>query len=74
MAFSNSVGTLTDGEWLGQKPNGNKLDYKVVDIFRIQDGMIAEHWDVADTMAMARQLGTVERFLAGPPPKKEAQG
>jgi predicted ester cyclase len=56
MMYSTTTGTH-DHEWLGNPPTGNKLSFDVVDIFRIEDGKIAEHWDVADTMRMAMQLG-----------------
>jgi len=48
------------GEWLGQAPTGNKIEIDVVDIFRVTDGMIAEHWDVADTLTLFSQLGAVK--------------
>ena len=63
MAYSATTGTHTGGEWLGKKATGNSLDYNVVDIFRVQDGKIAEHWDVADTFTFFRQLGIIERLL-----------
>jgi len=37
----------------------------VVDIFRVQDGKIAEHWDVADTFTFFSQLGVAEERLKG---------
>ncbi len=55
--YSTTTGTHTGGEWLGVKASGNKLDFNVVDMFRIQDGKIAEHWDVADTYSLFTQLG-----------------
>jgi predicted SnoaL-like aldol condensation-catalyzing enzyme len=64
MAFSTTTGTHTGGEWLGKKATGNKLEYDVVDIFRVQDGKIAEHWDVADTFKFFKQLGIIERLMA----------
>ncbi|MGD1118160.1 MAG: ester cyclase [Dehalococcoidales bacterium] len=63
MAYSTTTGTHTGGEWLGKKATGNKLDYDCVDIFRVQDGKIAEHWDVADTFKLFRQLGIIERLM-----------
>ena len=63
MIYCTTSGTHTGGEWLGKAPTGNKLDFNVVDIFRIQDGMIAEHWDVADTFNLFRQVGVIERLL-----------
>ena len=47
-------------EWLGNPPTGNKLNFDVVDIFRIEDGKIAEHWDVADTLKLFTQVGKVK--------------
>ena len=29
-------------------------------MFRIQDGLIAEHWDVADTYSLYSQLGKIK--------------
>ena len=63
MVYSATTGTHMGGAWLGKKASGNKLDYNVVDIFRVQDGKIAEHWDVADTFTFFRQLGIIERLL-----------
>jgi steroid delta-isomerase-like uncharacterized protein len=48
------------GEWLGNPPTGNKIKINVVDIFRIQDGKIAEHWDVADTLKLFTAVGKVK--------------
>jgi predicted SnoaL-like aldol condensation-catalyzing enzyme len=32
----------------------------VIDMFRIADGKLAEHWDVADTLALFTQIGRVK--------------
>ena len=58
MMYSSTTGTHT-GEWIGNPATGNKLNFDVVDIFRIQDGKIAEHWDVADTLKLFQQLGKI---------------
>jgi steroid delta-isomerase-like uncharacterized protein len=58
MMYSTTTGTHT-GEWIGNPATGNKLNFDVVDIFRIQDGKIAEHWDVADTLKLFQQLGKI---------------
>ncbi len=63
MVHSITTGTHTSGPWLGQQATGNKLNFPVVDIFRLQDGLIAEHWDVADTFNLFRQLGIINRLL-----------
>jgi predicted SnoaL-like aldol condensation-catalyzing enzyme len=57
-----TTATHTSGEWLGVPPTGNRLNFDVVDIFRIQDGLIAEHWDVADTYSLFSQLGKIEKM------------
>ncbi len=62
MAYCTSSGTHSGGDWLGIKPTGNRLNFDVVDIFRIQDGKIAEHWDVADSLLLFRQLGHSARL------------
>lgn len=63
VAFSTTTGTHTGGEWIGQKATGGKLNYHVVDIFRVREGKIAEHWDVADTFTFFCQLGVAERRM-----------
>jgi predicted SnoaL-like aldol condensation-catalyzing enzyme len=60
MVYSVSTGTHTGGDWLGVPATGNRLSFDVVDIFRIEDGKLAEHWDVADTLTLFSQLGVVK--------------
>jgi CcmD family protein len=57
---SRVTATHTGGEWLDMPPGGSKLDFDAVDIYRIQDGRIAEHWDVADTYQLFSQLGKIK--------------
>jgi predicted SnoaL-like aldol condensation-catalyzing enzyme len=60
VAYCTSSGTHTGGDWIGFSPRGGKLHFDVVDIFRVQDGKIAEHWDVADRLTLFTQLGVVK--------------
>jgi steroid delta-isomerase-like uncharacterized protein len=60
MMYSTTTATHK-GEWLGNPPTGNKLNFDVVDIFRIENGKIAEHWDVADTLKLFTQVGKIKR-------------
>ena len=60
MMYSNVTATH-QGEWLGNPPTGNKLNFDTVDIFRIANGKITEHWDVADTMKLFTQVGKVKQ-------------
>ena len=66
MAYSTTTGTHTGGAWLGKQATGNELIFDVVDVFRVQDEKITEHWDVADTFSLFRQLGIIERLMAQP--------
>jgi predicted ester cyclase len=52
-----------DGPYDGRPATGNKLIFSTADYFRIENGKIAERWDVVDTLARAVALGLV------PPPK-----
>jgi predicted SnoaL-like aldol condensation-catalyzing enzyme len=64
MLWAATTGTHTGGAWLDHPPTGNKINIDVVDIFRFQEGKIAEHWDVADTFTLFSQVGVVEQRLA----------
>lgn len=55
-----------DGPYQGRPATGNKLVFSTADFFRIENGKIAEHWDVVDTLARAVGLGLV------PPPRTSA--
>jgi len=48
-----------DGPYDGRPPTGNKLVFSTADYFRIENGKIAEHWDVVETLARAVALGLV---------------
>jgi steroid delta-isomerase-like uncharacterized protein len=46
-----------DGPYLGVPPTGKTLRFTSCDIFRIRDGLIAEHWgmgDIAGTLAQMK--------------------
>ncbi len=60
MTYSTTTGTH-EGEWLGNPATGNELNFDVVDIFRIENGKIAEHWDVADTLKLFTQVGRIKQ-------------
>lgn len=46
-----------EGEFMGIPATGNTFSMNVIDIFRVQDGKLVEHWGVTDMMAMMQQLG-----------------
>jgi predicted ester cyclase len=55
-------GTAT-GPFFGP-PSGRPVDFTVIDVCRIADGRIAEHWGVPDRFAVLAQTGVLERLAA----------
>ncbi|MBY6242916.1 ester cyclase [Methylosinus sp. Sm6] len=58
-AYGTYSGTQT-GDWLGIPATGKSYAFDAVDIFRVADGRLAEHWDVLDTYGLFKQLGVVK--------------
>ncbi len=48
-------GTHTNA-WLGIEASNQAYSFDAVDIFRISDGKLAEHWDVLDLQTLFKQL------------------
>ncbi|MEU0405995.1 ester cyclase [Streptomyces sp. NPDC006197] len=44
------------GTFLGIPPTGRSCRFAGIDIFRLDDGRLVEHWDVVDQLSMLRQL------------------
>jgi predicted ester cyclase len=51
------TGTVTGGPFLGVAPRGQKLEFDVIDVWRVEAGMLAEHWDQFDWPRAMIQLG-----------------
>ena len=45
------------GEFMGSPASGKTFSIEAIDIVRMTDGRIAEHWGIMDTAGMAGQLG-----------------
>jgi steroid delta-isomerase-like uncharacterized protein len=58
VAYSTCEGTQR-AEFQGIAPNDRRFRVKRMDIFRLEDGVIAEHWAVRDDLTQAHQLGAV---------------
>lgn len=44
---------------MGQPPTGKPIQVDVIDIMRVVDGKVVEHWGVPDTLGMMEQIGLV---------------
>ena len=54
-----------EGEFVGVPATGRHVDVQLIDIMQFaDDGLVHEHWGVADMLSMMQQLGAVP---AGPP-------
>ena len=56
---STVTGTHLGEGFLGHPPTGNAIRFDTVDMFRLRDGKLCEHWDVADTRALFTQVGAL---------------
>jgi steroid delta-isomerase-like uncharacterized protein len=45
------------GTFLGVAPTGRKIQFETVDVMRVRDGKITEHWGVANLFSLMQQLG-----------------
>ena len=47
------------GEFMGTPATGKHVEIDVIDIMRVANGKIVEHWAVIDMMRVMRQIGAV---------------
>jgi predicted ester cyclase len=52
------------GEFAGIPPTGREVEIAVIDIVRLVDGRIAEHWNVVDRLGLLAQLGALPAAAA----------
>lgn len=48
-----------EGEFMGIPPTGRHVSMGLIDIVRISEGRIMEHWSVGDNLGMMQQLGVI---------------
>lgn len=48
------------GELMGIAPTGREVQIEVIDIVRLEDGQIVEHWNVVDRLGLLQQLGALD--------------
>src|SRR5882672_2702669 len=56
VAVLNSVRGTHKGDFAGIKAKGNRIDAMAFQLYRIANGQLAEHWEVADFMTLMNQL------------------
>jgi steroid delta-isomerase-like uncharacterized protein len=47
------------GEFMGIPPTGQRVSIGLIDIVRIVDGQVVEHWSMGDNLGMMQQLGVI---------------
>lgn len=50
------------GTFMGLAPTGRQIAFAVIDILRLDQGKVVEHWAIQDRLALMQQLG----LLSGP--------
>lgn len=48
-----------EGEFMGIPPSGKRMSIGVIDIIRVADGQLVEHWGQMDSMGLMQQLGAM---------------
>ena len=48
-----------DGPIWGRPATGRPIDITVMDVMRVADGRMVEHWGVADRLAVLKQIGAM---------------
>jgi steroid delta-isomerase-like uncharacterized protein len=50
------------GEFLGIPASGNPVEMRSIDIWRVEDGKLVEHWDELNTLEFMQQMGAIPRM------------
>ena len=48
-----------EGEFMGIPPTGATIAFDVIDILRVIDGQMREHWNVVDSLTLMQQVGAI---------------
>jgi steroid delta-isomerase-like uncharacterized protein len=48
-----------EGEFMGIPPSGRSVSMGLIDIVRVSDGRVVEHWSMGDSLGMMQQLGVI---------------
>lgn len=58
VAYWTNTGTH-QGEFMGLPPSGKTVTISGIDVHRLRDGRLAEHWHVIEQLQMLQQLGVI---------------
>ncbi len=58
LVFLNWTGTH-EGEFFGKQPINEEVSMRTAHIFRVDEGMIAEQWEIADQLDLLRETGVI---------------
>ena len=50
------------GTFMGVPPSGAQVELHSIDIWRVRDGRLQEHWDELNTLEFFQQIGAVPTF------------
>ena len=53
------------GLFLGVAPTGRKIHFETVDVMRVRNGKITDHWGVANLFSLMQQLGAIKTGQIG---------
>jgi predicted ester cyclase len=53
------------GPFQGIEPTGREVEINLIDIVRLADGQIVEHWNCVDRLGLLAQLGALPEVPAG---------
>ena len=51
-----------EGEFMGIPPSGRAVSMGLIDIVRIYDGRVVEHWAMGDSLGLMQQLGVIPQL------------
>ncbi len=49
------------GEFMGIRPTSQQVSIGLIDVVRVADEKVVEHWSMGDTLGMMQQLGVIPR-------------
>jgi predicted ester cyclase len=48
-----------EGEFMSIPPSGRPVNGRLIDVVRISDGRVVEHWSMGNNLGMMQQLGVI---------------